>query len=314
LNARSGPVTRSTPAYASWTSGGIPKARANSGRRLGDWDLSRTGCWAFSTSSARQRSTSPNQKALSLALRASMARRRHSSARRRKCSTLKCFLPADGLLCPVGNSTTVSNVRRPSKVICFRTAKYYKFCGGPDRPLYALPPTPLKARLRLGLIDLDDLEGFSVPNVCIISTNRGAYVAASRRSTAAGSSRMLTTTIEPSQGRLAVGADQRWQVPDGAQASVKPGGACNFSGRRQPSYDGTSRMNREVHVRMCVQERLACSAGDKPAGAKVRRPVVRIAGWRETKTLKPIDEVALRGNYESPGRNEGKRKSGLESD
>src|SRR6266705_2430359 len=54
-----------------------------------------------------------------------------------------------------------------------------------------------------------------------------------------------------------------------------------------------SRMNREVHVRLCVQSRLACSAGDKPAGAKVRRPVVRIAGWRETKTLKPIDEVSL---------------------
>jgi len=39
----------------------------------------------------------------------------------------------------------------------------------------------------------------------------------------------------------------------------------------------------------------------KPAGAKVRRPVVRIAGWRETKTLKPIDEVSFRGDYESPG-------------
>src|SRR5882672_11428324 len=47
---------------------------------------------------------------------------------------------------------------------------------------------------------------------------------------------------------------------------------------------------------------------------KVRRPVVRIAGWRETKTLKPIDEVSLRGDYESPGRNESKRRSGLESD
>jgi len=52
-------------------------------------------------------------------------------------------------------------------------------------------------------------------------------------------------------------------------------------------------MTRECHVRLCVQERLACSAGDKPAGAKVRRPVVRIAEWRETKTLKPIDEVSL---------------------
>src|SRR5215467_10172436 len=32
---------------------------------------------------------------------------------------------------------------------------------------------------------------------------------------------------------------------------VKPGGACNFSGRRQPSCDGTSRMMREYHVRIC---------------------------------------------------------------
>src|SRR4029077_1832535 len=36
-----------------------------------------------------------------------------------------------------------------------------------------------------------------------------------------------------------------------------------------------------------------CSAGDKPAGARVRSPVVWIAGWRETKTLKPIDKVFL---------------------
>jgi hypothetical protein len=36
-----------------------------------------------------------------------------------------------------------------------------------------------------------------------------------------------------------------------------------------------------------------CSAGDKPAGAKVRRPVVWIAGRRETKALKPIDKVSL---------------------
>src|SRR6266404_1014124 len=68
------------------------------------------------------------------------------------------------------------------------------------------------------------------------------------------------------------------------------------------------------HVRMCVQERLACSAGDRPAGAKVRRPVVRIAGWRETKTLKPIDEVSLGEIYESSGRNGSERRSGLESD
>src|SRR5208282_5679218 len=44
---------------------------------------------------------------------------------------------------------------------------------------------------------------------------------------------------------------------------------------------------------LCVQRRLACSAGERPAGARVRSPVVWIAGWRETKTLKPIDNVSL---------------------
>src|SRR5271166_3756523 len=45
-------------------------------------------------------------------------------------------------------------------------------------------------------------------------------------------------------------------------------------------------------VRLCVQRRLACSAGERPAGARIRGPVVWIAGWRETKTLKPIDNVS----------------------
>ena len=47
------------------------------------------------------------------------------------------------------------------------------------------------------------------------------------------------------------------------------------------------------HARMCVQRRLACSAGVSPAGVKVRSPVVWIAGSRETKILKPIDKVFL---------------------
>ena len=70
---------------------------------------------------------------------------------------------------------------------------------------------------------------------------------------------------------------------------------------------------REYHVRLCVQRRLACSAGERPAGAKIRGPVVGIAGWRETKTLKPIDNVSWGGD-ESPGSNNSERKSGLESE
>jgi len=45
---------------------------------------------------------------------------------------------------------------------------------------------------------------------------------------------------------------------------------------------------------LCVQKRLVCSAGVSPAGVKVRSPVAWIAGWRETKTLKPIDKTIER--------------------
>ena len=50
---------------------------------------------------------------------------------------------------------------------------------------------------------------------------------------------------------------------------------------------------RDRHVRLCVQRRLACSAGDKPAGVKSQNPVVWIAEVMETETLKPIDKVSL---------------------
>jgi hypothetical protein len=56
------------------------------------------------------------------------------------------------------------------------------------------------------------------------------------------------------------------------RANGRPEEPIGFDGRRQPSVGGTSRMNREVHVRLCVQQRLACSAGVKPAGVKVRAP------------------------------------------
>jgi hypothetical protein len=55
-----------------------------------------------------------------------------------------------------------------------------------------------------------------------------------------------------------------------------------------------SRVRGNSHARLCVQRRLACSAGDSPAGVIVRSPVAWMAGWRETKTLKPIDEASLR--------------------
>jgi hypothetical protein len=52
-------------------------------------------------------------------------------------------------------------------------------------------------------------------------------------------------------------------------------------------------MSGDVHVRLCVQLRLACSAGVSPAGVIISSPVAWIAGWRETKVLKPIDKASL---------------------
>ena len=50
------------------------------------------------------------------------------------------------------------------------------------------------------------------------------------------------------------------------------------------------------------------------AGARVRSPVVWIAGWRETKTLKPIGQRLPREDDESPGRNDSgvRRETGKE--
>jgi hypothetical protein len=75
-----------------------------------------------------------------------------------------------------------------------------------------------------------------------------------------------------------------------------------------------SRMNREVHVRLCVQLRLVCSAGVSPARVRIRSPVAWMAGRRETKYLKPIDKASVRDVSESPGRNESERTGGPESD
>ena len=57
-------------------------------------------------------------------------------------------------------------------------------------------------------------------------------------------------------------------------------------------YDAALRQRGSLTVWLCVQRRLACSARVKLAGAKIRSPVVWIAGWRETKTLKPIDKIS----------------------
>ena len=54
---------------------------------------------------------------------------------------------------------------------------------------------------------------------------------------------------------------------------------------------------------MCVQRRLARSAGVSPAGVTARSPVAWIAGRREIDDLKPLDKAVLGTESESPGRN-----------
>ena len=57
---------------------------------------------------------------------------------------------------------------------------------------------------------------------------------------------------------------------------------------------------------------LTRSAGVRHSGARARGPVTRMAGWRETKTLKPIDQALGRRVSESPGRNASERTGGPE--
>jgi hypothetical protein len=47
-------------------------------------------------------------------------------------------------------------------------------------------------------------------------------------------------------------------------------------------------------VQLCVQRRLACLAGESPAGVGARSPVAWITGRRETKALKLIDKAITR--------------------
>ena len=65
-------------------------------------------------------------------------------------------------------------------------------------------------------------------------------------------------------------------------------------GAQEDGSPPCSQAAQEMKVGPCVQLRLVYSAGDRPAGVRVRIPVTWIAGWRETKILKPIDKVSER--------------------
>src|SRR5215467_8389488 len=59
-------------------------------------------------------------------------------------------------------------------------------------------------------------------------------------------------------------------------------------------------------------ERLACSVGDNLTGATVRDPVAWVAFVEETNRMKPTDKAILGMVSESPGRNVGEPRSGLD--
>jgi hypothetical protein len=60
-------------------------------------------------------------------------------------------------------------------------------------------------------------------------------------------------------------------------------------------------------------ERQVYSAGrNRPAGAKVRSPVARMARGRETELWESIDKAIVRMGSESSGRNGSKGRGGLE--
>jgi hypothetical protein len=69
-----------------------------------------------------------------------------------------------------------------------------------------------------------------------------------------------------------------------------------------------------LHAGLCVQRRLACSAGVSPARVRIRSPVAWMADRRETEYLKPIDKPSFRDGSKSPGRNESERIGGPESE
>src|SRR3954454_9033071 len=67
-------------------------------------------------------------------------------------------------------------------------------------------------------------------------------------------------------------------------------------------------MGREFHVRLCVQERLMCSAGVRPAGVRIGSPVAGRAGRRETDGLKPLDNPTRGVGASCSGRNGSERE------
>src|SRR5262245_5856084 len=72
--------------------------------------------------------------------------------------------------------------------------------------------------------------------------------------------------------------------------------------------EGLSRMQGDLPVRLCVQERLMCPAGARPAGVRIGRPVAWRAGRGETDGREAPRQPHLEGERKWPGRNDGERE------
>ena len=99
----------------------------------------------------------------------------------------------------------------------------------------------------------------------------------------------LGTLTEAQKDELIVSLWQTLVAIEGTDGASRPAGAVAvnqgpLSTAAPPSTDSLrehirqtppsrrAQRRTEVHDRLCVQRRLACSAGDKPAGVKVRAP------------------------------------------
>ena len=139
-------------------------------------------------------------------------------------------------------------------------------------------------------------SGISVEDTYLLTTRCPVF---RRRDSHLGFRTELETLVGHAKGKGTSGGPARLKVPMGQSGADRPivvtkrGNARGakgvghsrrcwvngrpeepslFAGRRQPCLSGTSRMSGDAHIRMCVQVRLACSAGDSPAGVEVRAP------------------------------------------
>jgi hypothetical protein len=76
---------------------------------------------------------------------------------------------------------------------------------------------------------------------------------------------------------------------------------CRWSDRQRSKWSSTVR-----------PEKADVLSGSQSRRGKSQSPVTRVAGWRETKTLKPTDQAIERMVSESPGRNGSERTGGPE--